>query len=107
MEVISEITSVHYAIFAVLGAISAVIIGTIIVKKLKDSKDFEQGRKNEIETMYKKFEFSFKKILERIDDVEEFSRNGEYDKITLEILAIRSIATHQLGHFAYARTLLK
>lgn len=106
MEVITEISSLHYVVFSVLGVISVGILGVIIVKKFQNYRDFEQGRRNEIERYLKKFEFSFKKIIERIDDTEEFSRNREFNKMIFEILAIRSIAKHQLGHFVYVRDLL-
>jgi len=106
MEVITEITQLHYHVFVVLGIISIGIMILFLFKKFQDLRHFEQGRRNEIEKYLKKFEFSFKKIIERIDDTEKFSRNKEFDKMTLEILAIRSIATHQLGHFVYVRDLL-
>jgi len=106
MEVITEITQLHNVIFTFLGIISAITIGIIAYKKYQNFRNFEAGRRNEIERYLKKFEFSFKKIIERIDSTEEFSRNNEFNKMILEILAVRSIATHQLGHFVYVRDLL-
>ena len=104
MEVITEITPLHYALFAILRIISASMIA---LKKFLDYKRHEDGRKYVLEGRINKVEWAFKNILQKVDEIDIFLRNREIDKIELEVMAIRGVVKHQLGHMKYFRCLLK
>ena len=107
MEVIAEFTPVFFLIFTVLGIISAGIIIVSVYKKFQDYKNHENGRKNVLEGRIKKMEWALNNILYRIAEIDVFLHNREFDKIELEIMAIRGVVNHQLGHMKYFRWLLK
>ena len=104
MEIITDFPPIFFVIVLVLGIISVCMIS---MKQFLDNKHHEDGRKGVLKTRIKKMEFALNNILERTDEIDIFLRNREFDKIELEVLAIKGIAQHQLGHMKYFRWLLK
>ena len=104
---ITEFTPMFYSIFFGLTIISAGIICAVIFKKIQDYKNHEEGRKNVIGSRIDKVENGFQQILKRLVDIDQFLHSKDIEKVSLEVMAIRGIAKHQLGHMLYFRSLLK
>ncbi|MBC8502946.1 MAG: hypothetical protein H8D35_07500 [Nitrosopumilus sp.] len=119
MEVISEITSQHYVVFAILAIISVGIVSTIIFKNIQKYKQSQYNKKYNLNTDIGKIENALNKILSILYDLEENIERHSYDvdlneshpkdiwKLELEIQSIRGIIKHQLGHIPRMRCYLK
>ena len=107
MEVITEITQSHFVVLVILGIISTGIICVMLFRKFLNYKEHEDGRKHVLESRIDKVERGFKQILEGLVEIDMFLHNKEIEKIELEVMRIRGIAKHQLGHMTYLRCLLK
>ena len=100
----TEFNPIFVLVMLVLGIISA---SMITLKKFLDYKSHEDGRKYALEGRINKIEWVLKNILQRVDDIDIFLRNREIEKIELEVMAIRGVVKHQLGHMKYFRCMLK
>lgn len=119
MEIITEITSQHYVLFAILAVISTGIISAITFKKIQKYKQSQYHKNHNLKTDVKKIESALNKILGILDGLDKKIETYSYDvdlneshpkdiwKIELEIQSIRGIIQHQLGHIPRMRSYLK
>lgn len=103
MEVISEVTPMHYLIFLVLGTVSEFIIVGIIFKKIKKYRKFQSSKKQELLALVSKFEHALLKIQQCVEDYEKVDLRSK----DLEIMSISGVVNHQLGHIPRFRRYLK
>ncbi len=103
MEVITEVTPLHYGILLVLGIISEIIVGGIIFKKIQKYKKFQAAKKHHLLELVSKFENAILRIQRHVDDYYTVAANYK----DLEIRGISGIISHQLGHISRFRGLLK
>jgi len=100
LEVITEVTLLHYVALTILGIISASII---IFKKIHDYKRNQAAKKHELLVLVSKFENAILRIQRHVDDY--YTVGADYKD--LEIRGISGIISHQLGHISRFRGLLK
>lgn len=111
MEVITEITSQHYVVFAILAIISTGIISVIIFKNIQKYKQNQYYKKHNLNTDIGKIENAFNQTLRHLDELEYFmmqpSTELRREQMELEIRSIRGKIQHQLGHIPRMRSYLK
>ena len=103
MEVITEVTSLHYVALTILGIISASIVGIVVFKKIQDYKIYQAAKKHHLLELVSKFENAILRIQQHVDDY--YTVGTDYKD--LEIRGISGIISHQLGHISRFRGLLK
>jgi len=111
LEVITEITSQHYVLFAILAIISTGIISAIIFKKIQKYKRSQYYKKHNLNTDIGKIENAFNETLRHLDELENFMIQSPTElriqQMRLEIRSIRGKIRHQLGHIPRMRSYLK
>jgi len=103
LEVISEITSQHYVVFAILTIISAGIASAIIFKKIQKYKRHQYHKNHNLNMDINKLENALKRIQESVDDYQ----NDDVRNRDMVIMTIAAIVNHQLGHIPRMRSYLK
>ena len=107
MEVITEITSQHYVVFAILAIISMGIVIVITFKKIQKYKRQQYCKYHNLSMDLDKMEATLNDILRNADDIEKFVKTSQIQLIEPEIQSIRGIIQHQLGHIPRMRSYLK
>ncbi|KER05689.1 hypothetical protein AAA799E16_01655 [Marine Group I thaumarchaeote SCGC AAA799-E16] len=111
MEVITEITSQHYVVFAIVVIISTGIVSTIIFKNFKNYKQSQHYKKYNLNTDIGKIENTFNETLRHLDALERFMTQHltelRIEQMELEIISMRGKIQHQLGHIPRMREYLK
>ncbi len=109
MEIITEITSQHYVLFAILAIISTGIISGITFKKIQEYKQSQDHKNHNLNTDIGKIENAFNETLRHLDELEDFVAQSPIEiwKMKLEIDSIRGKIQHQLGHIPRMRSYLK
>jgi len=103
MEVITEVTILHYLILLILGVISAGIIGVVIFKKIQDYKWHQYCGKHNLSMDLDKMENALMSIQRHVDHYQK----GDVACKDSEIMSISGIVDHQLGHIPRMRSNLK
>ena len=111
MEVITSISPPHYGIFLILGVISEIIVGGVIFKKIQKYRRRQFATKHNLNTDIGKIENAFNETLRHLDELERFRTRYlselRIEQMELEIISIRGIIQHQLGHISRMRGYLK
>ena len=111
MEIITEITSQHYILFAILAVICTGIISAITFKKIQKYKQSQYHKNHNLNVDIGKIENAFNETLRHLDELEHFMIQPptelRMDLIRLEIGSMRGKIQHQLGHIPRMRSYLK
>jgi hypothetical protein len=111
LEVITEITSQYYVVFAILAIISIGITSAIVFKNIQKSKQSQNYKKYNLNTDIDKIENAFNQTLRHLDEIERFRTRYlselRIEQMELELISIRGIIQHQLGHIPRMRSWLE